>query len=222
MSINKAKAGFNKFTKHNASAIKHRLENGQFPNIIASSCIDSGNPIEQIFGFEFGETMGLRKIGGLFVPYNDSDMSSVYMKAEISLPIQHQKVTDSFFTVHTKCSAAKAIALEETIPNVTDWLSYVGKNIRQDAIDRHNLPNNIDETTLIRAVEEQGAVHNYHALMSYPVIKEALEAKIFNLRSCLYDMEAGQILQYNPKSDAFDLLFDNIDKPDNDCECSDK
>ncbi len=215
-----AKEGFKNFIKDNAPSITDRLLNGQFPQMIGSSCIDSGNPLEKMFGFEFGETMGLRKIGGLFVPYDENDMSSVYMKSELSLPIKHQKVVDSFFTVHTKCAAAKAIALQLEIPDVTDWLKHVGKNIRRDAMIRNNLTEDADEDILIRAVEEQGAIHNYHALMSYPAIQEAIEENRFILRSCLYDMEAGEILQYNPKTDDFDLLFDSIPTPENDHCCS--
>ncbi len=218
----KTKAGFKNFTSKNASAIEYRLKNGQSPSAIGSSCIDSGNPIEKIYGFEFGDAMGLRKTGGLFMPYNEKDMSSIYMKSELALPIEHQKVSDSFFTVHTKCAAAKAIALEENIPNVTDWLNYVGKNIRKNAINRNNLPNDIDDKTLIRAVEEQGAVHNYHAIMSYPFVQEAITEKRFTLRSCLYDMAAGQILQYDPISDSFFLLFDSIPETENNCCCSHK
>ncbi len=217
--LDKAAAGFKEFSLSNAEAIADRLANGQHPNVIGSSCIDSANPIEKKFGFEFGEAMGLRRIGGLYTPYDKNDPSSWYMEAEVSLPIQHQKVSDSFFTVHTRCAAAKAIALEEKLPRVSKWLDYVGKNIKRDAIARKNLPNDVDDATLIRAVEEQGAIHNYYALMTYPAIQEALEAGTFTLRSCLYDMEAGQIFQYNPRSDEFDLLFDSVPTPENDHCC---
>ncbi len=206
--MKKLSKGFDKFLKEfyiDQHIMQRLATEGQTPKAIFLGCMDARAVLADIFDLKPNDVFVVKGIGNIHPKYDTNDSASIKFHAELSLALDHYKVEDLFTTSHTKCGAAGLLAADsEDEPRIMAWLKIVGKELLQKAKD--SLPDDVSVGTLAPAVEKHIVKSNYHRLLEYPCVQEALAENRLNIHPWLFDMKNGRILEYNVENNNFDVV----------------
>lgn len=193
--------GFKQFRAHAYSSLDAPMprlaRDGQDPDYFIISCIDSrGNP-GTIFNAPPGTFFAHKAMGAIVRPYKQGTA----LAAALQFALNYNKVTKLIVLGHTGCGAVKALI--EGIQDEEIWsfieVARAGLNKVKSYID--------EDQNLARHVEEQIVLLSAENLKSYPSVRKALDDKRVVIKPWLFDLHAGDLLEYNPDRERFDSLI---------------
>ncbi len=174
------------FKKHELELLD-LAENGQHPKALFIGCADSRVVPNLITDTAPGDLFVLRNVGNFVAPYKpDEDFHAT--AAGIEYAVTALKVSEIIICGHTHCGAIAALYSEiEDAPFVhtKKWLSLGEKakelatlSIKKDASHEH----------LLRLTEKLSVVFQIENLLSYPYVKQSIDAGTLHIHAWVYDI----------------------------------
>lgn len=185
--------GFKLFRKDNYEGdalMKRLVKDGQSPDYFIISCIDSRSNPGTIFRPEPGTFFAHKAMGAIVRPYK----KGTALAAALQFALVHNKVKEIIVLGHTGCGAIKAM-----VENIDDEEISSFINVAREGVEKAKAScgcGTHDE--LLRHTEEEIVLLSTENLKSYPSVASALEEGRIVIRPWLFDMESGELLQYNP------------------------
>lgn len=174
----------------------------QKPRLLWIGCSDSRVVPAQITSADPGELFEVRNIANSVPP---SDMDDTSVGAAIEYAVGHLGIDDIVVCGHTGCGGINALA--EPIP--PDREAHLGRWVELTR-PAHRLVAAQGVAEAERHVETVKAHVQFQIdnLMTYPIVREGVEAGRLGLHGWLYVMEEGMILAYDPAEGLWRDLVD--------------
>lgn len=197
---------FRKETYEGAGAIMKRLvKEGQSPDYFIISCIDSRSNPGTIFRPEPGTFFAHKAMGAIVRPYK----KGTALAAALQFALVHNKVKEIIILGHTGCGAIKAMVEKIDDEEISSFI-----NVAQEGLEKAKgrCGNSCTHDELLRQSEEQIVILSMENLKTYPSVAQALAEDRVVIRPWLFDMENGNLLQYNEDFQEFVPLTAHKDK----------
>jgi carbonic anhydrase len=181
---------------------------GQDPKAMIITCCDSRVLISEVFGVEPGDFFIHRNIANLVPPHEPDGRShgtsAAVEYAVIALRIEHLVVMG-----HHGCGGVRGChdMLAGLAPELDTPTSFVGTWLRllkpgYEALAGRGL----DYEARIAALEKQAVLVSLGNLMTFPFVREAVEAGRLELHGAWKDIRDGSLEVYDADADAFSRL----------------
>lgn len=179
---------------------------GQSPEYFIVSCADSRCDPGTIFDAQPGVFFGFKSIGAIVRPYK----TGTALAASLQFAINALKVKKLLVLGHTHCGAIKALHDNTDDPEIASFID-VAHEAMDEARKKQSTDDaiNNDEESLLRVAEMQVLLTSARNLMTYPAVKNAVEAGNLNIESWIFDMEGGDILRFDPDTSEFKVATGN-------------
>jgi carbonic anhydrase len=187
----------------NRAWYRRLAEEGQRPRAMVISCCDSRVHVTSIFGADQGEFFIHRNIANLVPPYNpNGDHHGT--SAAVEYAVTTLKVAHLIVLGHSQCGGVQGChsMCMGHAPELEEKTSFVGKwlGILRPGFERvEHLP----EAERISALERESVVISLENLMSFPFVKNAIEAEEMTLHGLWTDIGEGALMQYDPNTRRF-------------------
>lgn len=197
-------AGFAAFVKAQyqgrGATMPQLVAEGQNPDYMMISCIDSRSNPSTIFQAQPGTFFAHKAMGAIVRPYRQGTALS----ATLQFAVKHNKVKTIIVLGHTGCGAIKAL-----IDNIDDDEITSFIEVAQSSLDKARTlccasKHTPMDAQLQRKTEEQIVLQSAENLKGYPAVKEALAAGELEILPWLFCMEEAAIYAFNPEKQAFE------------------
>ena len=206
--------GFGKFQEKyfaGEDSIFETLRRGQSPSTLVISCCDSRADPAMLLGANPGDIFVVRNVGNLVPPYrNGAEMPGI--RADIEFAIKGLNVSHIIILGHSGCGGIRALMDGEGITEnhyefIGNWVS-----IAREARERvfREFPNEPDAVQS-RACEHRAIELSLSNLMTFPWIRDRVEAGALTLHGWYFDIQAGELLGYSSETKAFAPLVPRAD-----------
>ena len=158
---------------------------GQRPRALVIACSDSRTDPQMVFNARPGELFVIRNVANLVPPYGPDDQPHGVSSA-IEFAVRSLQVREIVVLGHAMCGGIKAL-LEGAPDEVSDFVGpwvRIGEPARQRAMQA--------PTERRQDVCEHETVRlSLDNLMTFPWIKDAVEAGHITLHGCFFDIRSG-------------------------------
>ncbi len=180
-----------------------RLRQGQSPRALVISCCDSRADPGMLLGAGPGEIFVVRNVANLVPPYSDSaELPGI--RADIEFAVKGLNVERTIVLGHSGCGGIGALMDGEG-----DKFEFIGAWVSIAAAARERVLRELaDEPKAAqrRACEQAAIALSLENLMTFPWIKERVDAGTLTLDGWYFDMDAGELLGYEAETGRFAAL----------------
>jgi len=191
----------------NKAWYRRLADDGQRPRAMVVSCCDSRVHVTSIFGAETGEFFVHRNIANLIPPF-EGTCDRHGTSAAIEYAITALKVAHIIVMGHSNCGGVNACRDMCTgqAPELEQDTSFIGRwmDILRPGFERVRHIENIGEQT--RALEKAGVVVSLENLLTFPVVKRALEREEVSIHGLWHDIGSGEIEVYDAAGGNFEAV----------------
>ena len=186
--------------QENKAWFRHLADLGQHPRAMVISCCDSRVHVTAIFGSDTGEFFIHRNIANLVPPYQpDGDHHGT--SAAVEYAVTTLKVAHIIVLGHSNCGGVHGChqMCSGEAPELEQKSSFVGRwmDILRPGYERIKHLKTHEEQ--LKALEFEGVLVSLKNLMSFPFVKEAVEAEMMSLHGLWHDIGDGGLFFYDPK-----------------------
>ena len=179
----------------------HKLDEGQHPDVMIIACADSRAEPAEIFAAAPGQLFIVRNVANLVPPYETAKglhgVSAALEFAVKALQIEHIVVMG-----HGGCGGvAASLAAAENMPIgefVGPWVELLN-SARSDVLAQ-------DPSDPQTALEHAGVAQSLTNLMSFPFVRDAVEADQLSLHGSWFAIGLGELHWRDPETGVFDLV----------------
>ncbi|MCX6693251.1 MAG: carbonic anhydrase [Methanomicrobiales archaeon] len=164
-----------------------KLAAGQSPQVLWLGCSDSRVSPEKITTANPGELFVQRNIGNI-VPANDWNLSTV-----LEYAIVHLHVKEIVVCGHAGCGAIRALDKESSDAYIPLWLNNAVEAKRRVDAKRKAPANPQEADQRYREIEEENVRLQLEHLMTYPIVKKAVDSGQIRLQGLYYDLADGTL-----------------------------
>jgi carbonic anhydrase len=175
------------------------IDEGQHPTTLFIGCSDSRVVPDMLMGTEPGQLFIIRNMGA-FVPPYDPEQGYHGTSATIEYAVLVLKVSDIVVCGHSHCGAVRATydpPYNDT-PHIQRWLD-LGRGARLPESERG--PELTAE--VLRRTEQRAVALQLERLMTYPLIRDGVDAGTLALHGWYYIIESGEMLALDVEREAF-------------------
>jgi len=199
-------AGFGRFQKKYFAgdhSVFSRLRQGQSPRALVISCCDSRADPGMLMGAGPGDIFVVRNVANLVPPYrNGAEMPGI--RADIEFAVKGLNVEQIIVLGHSGCGGIRALMDGEGITRsqyefIGTWVSIASAAREQVLRELAGEPDAVQT----RACERLAITLSLDNLMSFPWIRERVEAGSLALHGWYFDIDAGELLGYSPETSSF-------------------
>lgn len=188
----------------NRTWYKRLAEDGQRPRAAVISCCDSRVHVTSIFGADQGEFFIHRNIANLVPPYNpDGEYHGT--SAAVEFAVTSLKVAHLIVMGHSNCGGVKGChgMCSGQAPELEEKTSFIGRwmDILRPGYDR--VVHISDPGKQMEALEKQAVIISLENLMTFPFVREAIEAGEMTLHGLWNELAEGGLQQYDPATGNF-------------------
>jgi len=178
--------------------------NGQNPKALFIACCDSRVTPNIITNAGHGELFIARNIGNFVPPYDESN-GYLAVASAVEYASSALEVTDIIVCGHSHCGAIAASYKQDSLDSkkfayTKKWLTLASKAHEEVA---KKIDENTSEREKLTMTEKASAVFQLDNLMTYPAIKERVEAGTLQLNAWYYDIQSGEVSCYDKESGEF-------------------
>lgn len=181
-----------------------KLAEGQHPRAMVISCCDSRVHVTAMFGADQGEVFLHRNIANLVPAYNP-DGQQHGTSAAVEYAVTALKVAHVIVMGHSSCGGVQGCIdmCSGKAPQLEEKASFVGRwmDILRPGYERlkERSKGEVDS----RELEKEGVVVSLENLMTFPFVKEAVEAGNLSLHGLWHEIGEGAIEGYDAESGTF-------------------
>ncbi|MDN5351249.1 MAG: carbonic anhydrase [Clostridiales bacterium] len=173
----------------------------QTPHTLFIGCSDSRIVPNLITKTMPGELFVIRNIANLIPPYRETD-EYVSTTSAIEYAVQVLNVTNIVVCGHSNCGGCRLLLSDEdikkTVPHTSRWMD-LATNVKNKIVEAHIE----DPIAREQATEQLNIVEQLSHLMTYPYIKERVESCTLNLLGWYYQIDTGDIYNYDIEKGQF-------------------
>jgi carbonic anhydrase len=182
-----------------------RLKQGQRPKAVLIGCSDSRVDPSMMVRSEPGDLFIVRNVANL-VPPCEHDHSYHGVSAALEYAVCHLEVGHIIVLGHSHCGGIRS--LMEGIPDdknneyISKWVN-IAERAKQQVLE--TFPNAPLERQA-KACEHASILVSLENLLTFPWVRERVDAGKLNLHGWYFDIESGNLYSYHPSSGEFNLL----------------
>lgn len=205
-------AGFRRFREKyflqrgNDESFYHRLASaGQSPRTLLIGCSDSRVDPAILTGASPGDLFVVRNVANLVPPCEPSAVGFHGTSSAIEFAVTSLNVENIIILGHRQCGGVRALmrgATDNGNSFVGQWMS-IAEEARQKVLKEHP---HADEETRWRLAEMESIRVSMRNLRTFPFVKEAIETRNMNVIGVYFDLELGQLWEYDESSGQFRQL----------------
>ncbi|WP_375260600.1 carbonic anhydrase [Palleronia sp.] len=181
-------------------------DEGQRPRAMVISCCDSRVHVTSIFGADQGEFFIHRNIANL-VPPHEPDGNQHGTSAAIEFAVTALKVTHLIVMGHSLCGGVKGCydMCSGNAPELEEKSSFVGRwmDLLRPGFERLPEGTDAERQTLLEYEAVKTSLDN---LMTFPFVREAVEADRLSLHGCHNDIAEGGLKMLDPRTGVFEAV----------------
>ncbi|ANT60445.1 MULTISPECIES: carbonic anhydrase [Roseobacteraceae] len=187
----------------NSAWYRRLASEGQHPRAMVISCCDSRVHVTSIFGADTGEFFIHRNIANL-VPAYQPDGLQHGTSAAVEYAVTALKVAHVIVMGHSSCGGVQGCLdmCSGKAPQLEEKSSFVGRwmDILRPGYDRvvKRKPEN-----MARALEKESVLVSLENLMTFPFVRQAVEAQDLSIHGLWHDIGSGSIECYDPKAGGY-------------------
>ncbi len=183
----------------------NRLKQGQRPRVVLIGCSDSRVDPSMMVRSEPGELFIVRNVANL-VPPCEHDHSYHGVSAALEYAVCHLEVEHIIVLGHSCCggirSLMEGIPAEKNGEYISKWVSIAERAKQQVLAAFAEAP----PEQQAKACEHASILVSLENLLTFPWIRERVEADTLDLHGWYFDIESGNLYSYQPASGKFELL----------------
>ncbi|PKP84803.1 MAG: carbonic anhydrase [Alphaproteobacteria bacterium HGW-Alphaproteobacteria-2] len=182
-------------------------EQGQHPRAMVVSCCDSRVHVTSIFGADTGEFFIHRNIANLVPPYApDGDHHGT--SAAVEYAVRVLKVAHLIVLGHSSCGGvAGCMAMcEGRAPELDEPGSFIGRWMDILRPAHAGVADITSEAERALALEQRAVLVSLENLMTFPFVRERVEAQTLTLHGLWHDVGEGQLYCYFPEGLSFEQV----------------
>ncbi|UDM52524.1 carbonic anhydrase [Cupriavidus sp. MP-37] len=188
------------------------LRTGQRPPTLLIGCSDSRVDPGLLLGCDPGELFTVRNIGNLVPPCTGRHEGSLHgVSAAIQFAVQQLRVARIIVMGHGGCGGIRALLAQpadagDHAPDDGQDPDYLGAWVRIAAPARRQVEETLAGASPAqrqRACEQAAILVSLRNLQTFPFVQRALEAGELTLHGWYFDLQAGALLAYSQRADAF-------------------
>ncbi len=193
------------YFKEHAQDLVDLAKNGQHPKALFIGCSDSRVVPNLITQSSPGDLFVVRNVGNFVAPYKpDEDFHSTASAIEYAVSALH--VTQIIICGHTQCGAIAALYENINDPAMIHTKKWLTLGEKAKSIALLSLGKDAEQERLLRLTEKLSVVTQIENLLSYPSVKEKVDAGEIHIHGWLYDISTGAIEYYDPDDSTFKIL----------------
>ncbi|MDO8413806.1 MAG: carbonic anhydrase [Gallionellaceae bacterium] len=178
---------------------------GQNPKTLVVACCDSRVDPALVLDCAPGDLFVIRNVANL-VPPSEGRIGHHGTSAALEFGVRNLGVEHIIVLGHAHCGGIRALVETGGINNpdsfIDDWMHLV-ESARADVVQE--MPTaSLDEK--VRACEQRALLVSLHNLLTFPWVRERVEQGKLTLHGWYFDIEHGQLLHYNARTNAFESL----------------
>lgn len=184
------------------------VRDGQKPKICMIACADSRVDPAIVLQAEPGEIFAIRNVANMVPPYQgDEDVTYHGTSAALEFAVNHLGVENVVVFGHAHCAGVKAmVSGQEGNPVeghfVPAWTSIVDKAY---TVAKSKNPD-AEGPELDRCCEREAVLVSLENLMTFPFIREKVEAGTLEIHGWYLDIAEGELSRYQPDADQFEKV----------------
>lgn len=185
-------------------ALYRELSKGQSPRAMVISCCDSRLNITEIFGTDPGDVFLHRNIANLVPPYDlhgtDSGTPAAIEFAVTALGVSHLVIVG-----HSDCGGVRGYydLANGNAPKLAPERSFLGRWLQAIKPGYDRIKDSCDGDACVAALEKEAIKVSVENLMTYPFVKEAVEADRLTLHGLWHDIGHGKLMWLDAKDETF-------------------
>lgn len=187
----------------NRTWFRRLAENGQRPRAMVVACCDSRVHVTSIFGAESDEFFIHRNIANL-VPEYAPDGEHHGTSAALEYGVKSLQVPHLIVLGHTNCGGVRGChaMCSGQAPELEEKTSFIGRwmDLLRPGYDRVT---SLPEEDQITALEKEAVLISLDNLMTFPFIREAVEAEELMLHGVIHQIADGGLIQYDSEKRSF-------------------
>lgn len=188
----------------NKSWFRHLAEEGQHPRTMLIACCDSRVHVTAIFGADQGEFFIHRNIANLVPPYSpDGDHHGT--SAAVEYAVSALKVAHVIVVGHSNCGGVRGChdMCSGNAPELSSGSSFVGRWMEILRPGYEATAGIENEEERITALEQEAVRVSLENLMTFPFVKDAVEAERLTLHGVWHDIGEGGLSVYDGEEGRF-------------------
>lgn len=196
-------AGYQRFREgyyqENKEQLSKLSKDGQSPKIAIISCSDSRVDPGVILDCEPGDLFVIRNVANLVPPREDND-SLHGTSAALEFAVTGLEVESIIVLGHTKCGGIKAL-MDTPASDSPD--TFIGKWMQQLETVRNDILNDdtlTDKISRYDCCEQKGIQQSLQNLMTFPWVKERVEAGTLKLHGWRYNLSSSELCAMDQQS----------------------
>ncbi len=188
----------------NKAWYRRLAEGGQHPRAMVISCCDSRVHVTSIFGADQGEFFIHRNIANLVPPHSpDGDHHGT--SAAVEFAVTSLKVAHVIVLGHSNCGGVKGCRdmCSGDAPDLEEKTSYIGRwmDILRPGYDRVASISDVAEQ--LQALEKEAVLTSLENLLSFPFVKDSVEAETLTLHGLWHDIAEGGLEYFDAEARRF-------------------
>lgn len=200
-SIKRLSNGYQRFKKEyfvKNSSLYKTLAKGQRPKSLVIACSDSRVDPAIIFDSAPGELFIVRNVANLVPPYN-SDGGVHGVSAALEFAVINLKVENVIVLGHSQCGGIMALLGRHPGEFVSQWMD-TAEPAKLEALKKSK-----DKSkTVKQKICEYAAIKlSYNNLQTFPWIEKKVKKKQLSLYAWYFDLQKGNLEEYDPKKNRF-------------------
>jgi carbonic anhydrase len=198
--------GYKKFYKDNYVDGQNNLfkdmQTSQSPKTLIISCSDSRVDPAILTNAEIGDIFAIRNVANLVPPYEPDWDSYHGTSAAIEYAVNHLMVNNIVVFGHSNCGGIKSL-VDNDIDTHTKF-SFISHwiDIAETITDR--IPDDIEDKYTF--CEHEGIRHSLDNLMTFPWVKERVEAGNLTLHGWYFSLADASLSELNHDTGAFEKI----------------
>ena len=182
-----------------------QLKQGQRPKVLLIGCCDSRVDPSMMVRSEPGDLFIVRNVANL-VPPCEHDQAYHGVSAALEYAVCHLEVEHIIVLGHSRCGGIRS--LMEGIPEdksnnyISKWVS-IAERAKQQVLENFS---NASPEHQAKACEHASILVSLENLLTFPWVKERVDANTLDLHGWYFDIESGNLYSYQPGNSKFELL----------------
>jgi carbonic anhydrase len=200
---------FRKKVRPNYRETFAKLALGQSPDALLIACSDSRVAPNVFASTEPGDVFVIRNAGNIIAPCGDEgrSLSDESEAAAIEFAILSLDVANIIVCGHSECGAMRMLAdgkKDPRAPHLTDWLRHA-KGALHDVEGGAEMAR---ELPAHNRVSQYNVLHQLRHLLTYPVVREQVNAGRLRLHGWWFDIAQAEVLAYDEERRKFVIIDD--------------
>ena len=197
------------YVKNNNQKLEDLAQKGQKPQALFIGCVDSRILPNLITDTGPGDMLVLRNVGNFVSPHNESKEDTSVASA-IEFAVKVLGVKEIIVCGHTQCGAIYTIYSDldnKSFPYLSSWLAQ-GERLQKRIDETYDTFESRD--MLLRTAEKVSVQLQLENLLSYPFVKEKVQAGSLEIHGWMYDIQIGGLSYYDEEENIFKSIEKHI------------